>query len=179
MSKSLLSDAIRIHCPCVDSPADAPPPNEGDLSTAAFEADQEDEEQTRRVFDPFHPRAKYSLHPIGYLYFCQECQAIRCPRCVQEEIVSAFCPMCFFEVPLTSIKADGNRHITPLNHAHESRCVRNCFQCPICFSGLHAFANDESQGAPYTLNCTYCQWSSSEIDVEFEKATGIYGIFIL
>jgi len=111
MSKSLLSDAIRIHCPCADSPADAPPPNEDESSPTAFEGDQEDEQQTRRVFDPFHPRANYSLHPIGYLYFCQECQAIRCPRCVQEEIVSAFCPMCFFEVPLTSIKADGNRHV--------------------------------------------------------------------
>src|SRR5271155_4071356 len=104
MSKSFLKDPIRIHCPCADSPADAPPPTEEDeLSTTEDELD--------RVFDPTLPRAKYSLHPIGYLYFCQECQAIRCPRCVQEEIVSAFCPMCFFEVPLTSIKADGNRHV--------------------------------------------------------------------
>ena len=133
MSKSLLSDAIRIHCPCANSPADAPPPNEADSSTVAFEADQEDEEQTRRVFDPFHPRAKYSLHPIGYLYFCQECQAIRCPRCVQEEIVSAFCPMCFFEVPLTSIKADGNRHITPLI------ALMNLDVYGIAFSVLFAF----------------------------------------
>src|SRR5271170_314262 len=103
MSKSFLKDPIRIHCPCADSPADAPPPTEEDeLSTTGDELD--------RVFDPTLPRAKYSLHPLGYLYFCQECQAIRCPRCVQEEIVSAFCPMCLFEVPLTSIKADGNRY---------------------------------------------------------------------
>jgi len=104
MSKSPFKDAVRIHCPCADSPADAPPAAEA----AAAAADDGDE--TRRIFDPTQPRAKYSLHPLGYLYFCQECQAIRCPRCVQEEIVSAFCPMCLFEVPLTSIRADGNRY---------------------------------------------------------------------
>lgn len=103
MSKSPFKDAVRIHCPCADSPADAQPVDEN-----AGAADGDDAEETR-IFDPTQPRAKYSLHTLGYLYFCQECQSIRCPRCVQEEIVSAFCPMCLFEVPLTSIKADGNR----------------------------------------------------------------------
>jgi dynactin 4 len=37
------------------------------------------------------------------------------------------------------------------------------------------FPNEETQAAPYTLNCTYCQWSTSEIGVEFEKPTGIAG----
>jgi dynactin-4 len=41
------------------------------------------------------------------------------------------------------------------------------------------FPNEETQAAPYTLNCTYCQWSSSEIGVEFEKATGISGIPVI
>jgi len=104
MSQLLFKDAVRIHCPCADSPADAPPAEE------AAAADADGALETRRIFDPTQPRAKYSLHPLGYLYFCQECQAIRCPRCVQEEIVAAFCPMCLFEVPLTSIKADGNRY---------------------------------------------------------------------
>lgn len=102
MSKSFLKDPIRIHCPCADSPADAPIPTAEDEASTP-------EDTVDRIFDPTLARAKYSLHPLGYLYFCQECQAIRCPRCVQEEIVSAFCPMCLFEVPLTSIKADGNR----------------------------------------------------------------------
>jgi dynactin 4 len=104
MSKPFLKDPVRIHCPCADSPADAPPSSAEEFPSAALE-----EPEIRRIFDPSVSRAKYSLHPLGYLYFCQECQAIRCPRCVQEEIVSAFCPMCLFEVPLTSIKADGNR----------------------------------------------------------------------
>jgi hypothetical protein len=114
MSKSFYKDPIRIHCPCADSPADAPPPQaEDEFSTPSAE---DAPEQVRRIFDPSVTRARYSLHPLAYLYFCQECQAIRCPRCVQEEIVSAFCPMCLFEVPLTSIKADGNRYadINPL-----------------------------------------------------------------
>ena len=108
MSKSLLKDPIRIHCPCADSPADAPPP-QGEEEVLDITTD-DSSEPTGQIFDPTLPRANYSLHPLGYLYFCQECQAIRCPRCVQEEIVSAFCPMCLFEVPLTSIKADGNRY---------------------------------------------------------------------
>jgi hypothetical protein len=106
MSKSFHKNPVRIHCPCADSPADAPLPQDDDAATPA------PEEQARRIFNPTLPRAQYSLHPLAYLYFCQECQAIRCPRCVQEEIVSAFCPMCLFEVPLTSIKADGNRFCT-------------------------------------------------------------------
>jgi dynactin 4 len=97
--------AVRIHCPCADSPADAPSIPEEDLSMA-----DDPSESTRRIFDPSLPRAEYSLHPLSDLYFCQECQSIRCPRCVQEEIISAFCPMCYFEVPLSSIKADGNRY---------------------------------------------------------------------
>ena len=169
MSKSILKDPIRIHCPCADSPADALPPTSDEATTPI-----EDDEQTRCIFDPTLPRAKYSLHPLGYLYFCQECQAIRCPRCIQEEIVSAFCPMCLFEVPLTSIKADGNRYLYS-QALFDNRCVRNCFQCPICFSGLSVFPNEETQAAPYTLNCMYCQWSSSEISIEFEKPTGISG----
>ena len=56
------------------------------------------------------------------------------------------------------------------------RCVRNCFQCPICFSGLSVFPNEETQAAPYTLNCMYCQWSTSDIGVEFDKPTGIAGM---
>jgi dynactin 4 len=107
MSKYSLKDPVCIYCPCADSPADAPRQTEDESSNISPEDSQE---PSRRIFDPTLPRAKYSLHPLGYLYFCQECQAIRCPRCVQEEIVSAFCPMCLFEVPLTSIKADGNRY---------------------------------------------------------------------
>jgi dynactin 4 len=98
---SPIKDAVRFHCPCADSPADAP------------QIEQiEDSSESRRVFDPSLPRSEYSLHTLSYLYFCQECQAIRCPRCIQEEIISVFCPMCLFEVPLSSIKADGNRYVS-------------------------------------------------------------------
>lgn len=107
MSRSFSKDPVRIHCPCADSPADAP--SSVTYSEPTSLSPDDNSNQARTIFDPTQPRAKYSLHALAYLYFCQECQAIRCPRCVQEEIVSAFCPMCLFEVPLTSIKADGNR----------------------------------------------------------------------
>jgi len=44
---------------------------------------------------------------------------------------------------------------------------------------LSVFPNEETQAAPYTLNCTYCQWSSTEIEIEFEKPTGISGISLV
>jgi hypothetical protein len=38
------------------------------------------------------------------------------------------------------------------------------------------FPNEDTQAAPFTLNCMYCQWSSMEIGLEFEKPTGIHGL---
>jgi dynactin-4 len=140
MSRSFNKDPVRIHCPCADSPADAPVSlTDRDSPPSSPEDAAEAADQTRRVFDPTDPRAKYSLHPLAYLYFCQECQAIRCPRCVQEEIVSAFCPMCLFEVPLTSIKADGNRStsLPPTNRAKYMLTIPDV--CGIVFSVRFVF----------------------------------------
>ena len=38
------------------------------------------------------------LYPLSRLYFCEDCHQIRCPSCVQDEIVSYYCPNCLFEV---------------------------------------------------------------------------------
>lgn len=38
------------------------------------------------------------LYPLSRLYFCEDCHHIRCPSCVQDEIVSYYCPNCLFEV---------------------------------------------------------------------------------
>jgi dynactin-4 len=40
------------------------------------------------------------------------------------------------------------------------------------------FPNEDTQAAPFSLNCMYCQWSSMEIGLEFEKPTGIHGIVL-
>lgn len=49
------------------------------------------------------------LYPLSRLYFCEDCHQIRCPSCVQDEIVSYYCPNCLFEVPTASVKSEKNR----------------------------------------------------------------------
>lgn len=75
-------------------------------STQAAATKLEDEEKT---FDPKAPRSAYSLWPIERLLFCDDCHQIRCPRCVQEEVMIWYCPSCLFEVPLFTVKSEGNR----------------------------------------------------------------------
>ena len=43
-------------------------------------------------------QASNYLYPLSRLYFCEDCHQIRCPSCVQDEIVSYYCPNCLFEV---------------------------------------------------------------------------------
>lgn len=40
----------------------------------------------------------FSLFPLSRLYFCEDCHQIRCPSCVQDEVISYYCPNCLFEV---------------------------------------------------------------------------------
>jgi len=93
-------------CSCNDSTAPKPfavTPRR--VSNSQPPADEE-EEQT---FNPHDPRANYSLYPIDRLLYCDECEAVRCPRCYAEEIFSWYCPSCLFEVPSSGVKSDGNR----------------------------------------------------------------------
>lgn len=90
-----------IQCSCSDQlPADAgtPWPTE--------QLDEDDE----RTFDPRAPRSNYSLYPLEYLLYCEDCQQIRCPKCVAEETVTYFCPNCLFEVPSSNLRSEGNRY---------------------------------------------------------------------
>ena len=90
-----------IQCPCSDPSTilrpDAASPTDAEL-------DDDD-----RTFDPRAPRSNYSLYPLEYLLYCEDCHQIRCPRCVAEEIVTYYCPNCLFEVPGSNIKSEGNR----------------------------------------------------------------------
>ncbi|KAL5116425.1 hypothetical protein ACEQ8H_005661 [Pleosporales sp. CAS-2024a] len=127
------------------------------------EADEED-----RTFDPRSPRANYALYPLEHLMYCEDCQQIRCPRCVIEETLNWYCPSCLFEVPSSVVKSDGNR------------CTRNCFNCPVCVSPLtvNSIENPEAPtatGGPYILACPYCHWSTVETGIAFDKHTGVYG----
>ncbi|KKA27909.1 hypothetical protein TD95_005398 [Thielaviopsis punctulata] len=162
-----------FQCPCSD-PSTLLHPNELAVGGAGSRHNPEDYDD-ERAFDPRAPRSNYSLFPLEYLMYCEDCQEIRCPRCVNEEIATYYCPNCIFEVPSSNIKSEGNR------------CTRSCFQCPVCVGTLVVTSlerNPErttadpaaaaSTGGPYVMNCTYCQWSSSEIGIEFEKSNGVY-----
>lgn len=58
---------------------------------------------------PDRPSASSSYHDLHSLYFCEECDAIKCERCVSTEISCYFCPHCLFEVPNASVRAELNR----------------------------------------------------------------------
>jgi dynactin-4 len=90
-----------IQCPCSSDHTDL---DHGDQ--IAQDAIENDDEHT---FDPRAPRSNYSLYPLEYLLYCEECQQIRCPKCVNEEIVTYFCPNCLFEVPSSNLRSEGNR----------------------------------------------------------------------
>ncbi|KAK3302775.1 dynactin subunit 4 [Chaetomium strumarium] len=159
-----------IQCPCSDSSMFGRP--SGPNSPTGAEGDEDD-----RTFDPRAPRSNYSLYPLEYLLYCEDCHQIRCPRCVSEEIVTYYCPNCLFEVPSSTIKSEGNR------------CTRSCFQCPVCIGplavttietkpdpGLLAATDNTAapHSGPYALTCSYCNWSSTEVGIKFDKPNSIH-----
>jgi len=66
-------------------------------------------EDPQASLPPSYPSSSSSYHPLPSLYFCEECDAIRCNLCVGIEIASYFCPNCLFDVPSASVRADRNR----------------------------------------------------------------------
>ncbi|KAI1003411.1 hypothetical protein K3495_g4794 [Podosphaera aphanis] len=161
---------IPLGCPCSES-THLPRTLAADRVARAEEGpDEEDEEE--RTFDLRSPRSNFTLYPVEHLLYCEDCQQIRCPRCVLDEIVTWYCPNCLFEVPSSTVKSEGNR------------CTRSCFQCPICtaplaVSSLEPLAEGlgaklASPSGPYILNCTYCRWTTQEIGIYFEKPNGIF-----
>ncbi|RFU74979.1 dynactin subunit [Trichoderma arundinaceum] len=161
---SLSTPYTYIQCPCSDQTVFNP-------GGAASEP-----EEYERTFDPKAPRSNYSLYPLEYLLYCEDCQQIRCPRCVTEESVTYYCPNCLFEVPSSNLRSEGNR------------CTRSCYQCPVCIGPLQVGAiqpttdanllptqyQSNPNGGPYALFCQYCNWTSTEIGIEFERPSGIY-----
>jgi dynactin-4 len=88
-----------IQCPCSEQAAI----DRADSSPVDQASDEE------LTFDPRAPRSNFSLYPLEYLLYCEDCQQIRCPRCVNEETVTYFCPNCLFEVPSSNLRSEGNR----------------------------------------------------------------------
>ncbi|RDA92054.1 hypothetical protein CP533_0976 [Ophiocordyceps camponoti-saundersi (nom. inval.)] len=150
-----------IQCPCSDP----------SLNATADEASSP-QSDGERTFDPRAPRSSFSLYPLEYLLYCEDCQQIRCPRCVTDETVTYYCPSCLFEVPSSNLRSEGNR------------CTRSCYQCPVCIAPLqvssvrpspqqHDDGGDNHRG-PFALFCQYCSWSSRETGIEFDRAGGIH-----
>ncbi|CEH12361.1 Dynactin, subunit p62 [Ceraceosorus bombacis] len=114
-----------------------------------------------------------SFHQLSSLYFCEECDSIRCSLCVTVEPSSYFCPNCLFDTPLPSVKES------------RGRCDRSCFECPICQTALNLVGSDNEKGIdplhanasvgvpPYYLLCNVCKWDSKESSITFEKPTGL------
>ena len=90
---------IYISCPCT---------NIGASDGQALDAPDDDEEDNT-TFDPRSPRANFALSPLEHLLYCEDCQQIRCSRCINEEIVCWYCPNCLFEMPTSLVKSEGGR----------------------------------------------------------------------
>src|ERR1700722_19693750 len=78
-----MSPTVKYHCPCL-SASPVPPP-------------------------PHLPSSSHSFHLLHNLFFCEECDAVRCNRCVSVEVSGYYCPNCLFEVPSASVRAEKNR----------------------------------------------------------------------
>lgn len=115
-------------------------------------------------------------HLLASLYFCEECDALRCPDCVTSEVNIYFCPLCQFEVPSASVRAE------------QHTCARNCFLCPSCghtcssssdevfsraASSAAAEGQQQQQQPKYWLTCLSCKWSSKQVGITFDKPTGL------
>lgn len=105
--------SIFIACPCSDNIGQrvlsGPRKPSSTLETDCAEKEEEEED----AFDPRAARSTFSLFPLENLLFCADCNQVRCPRCVLEEIVCYFCPSCLFEVPSSTVKSEGNRWVPP------------------------------------------------------------------
>ena len=97
-----------ISCPCSDESSQSLTSQRAsrDLSQ---EGDLAAEEEEEKPFNPHHPRSNYSLFPPEYLFYCEECHDLKCPRCSTEEIVCWYCPSCLFETPSSMLRSEGNR----------------------------------------------------------------------
>jgi dynactin-4 len=168
-----MAPTIHYYCPCQSGESiQTPPPPHMASSSASF-------------------------HPLHSLFFCEECDAVRCNRCVAVEVSGYYCPNCLFEVPSASVRAEKNRWaiLTLLIRLlfTSTRCARNCFSCPICRSTLQVVASDPPDGGdgrpsvslsnvgepPFFLYCNHCRWDSAEVGITFEKPTGLAGAFPL
>ncbi|KAI8055059.1 dynactin p62 family-domain-containing protein [Syncephalis plumigaleata] len=172
---------IHYHCPCIVARV---VPGANSPSAILYTPVRNPQAEPVRDFDVEETpsAASFSAHPISQLYFCEDCNRIKCTRCLQDDIICYYCPNCLFEVPTASVKGEKNR------------CMRNCFQCPSCYNTLTVITGEvpatttakqatgtaaaaaaaaPASTAVYYLSCSTCRWDSREINLTFERPTGL------
>ncbi|KAL2827075.1 dynactin p62 family-domain-containing protein [Aspergillus cavernicola] len=159
-----------ISCPCANTPVPDPSrkrrsresPQKGSPEKPRPQP-QIDDDEDEQTFDPRSPRSNFSLYPPEQLLYCEDCHQIKCPRCITEEIVCAYCPNCLFETPNSLVRSEGNR------------CARNCFNCPACTAPLSVtlLENAGGESGPWVLSCGYCMWTTLDVGIKFDKPTNI------
>lgn len=87
-----MAPSVLYHCPCLSASAVPPPPH---LQSSSR-----------------------SFHPLHTLFFCEECDAVRCNRCVSVEVSSYYCPNCLFEVPSASVRSEKNRYVLERDYVY-------------------------------------------------------------
>ena len=134
---------VDVLCPCYESPADK------------LVGDEEEEQRNLSDdLDVQSQRVLFATHPLSHLYFCTDCHAIRCPRCVVEEVVVTYCGQCLLECDKIG------------------ECARGCAQCPVCCTAL-SLTRHRSSKEFYTLQCLNCSWSSTSVGLISEKPTHV------
>lgn len=87
-------------CPCSETNA---------TTTATGNRASQSDLDREQTFSPHDPRSAYSLYTLDHLLFCDDCNQIKCSKCVSDEIIHWYCPNCLFEVPGSVVRSDGNR----------------------------------------------------------------------
>lgn len=82
---------------------------------------------------------------LGALYFCPQCQALRCEECSDVRVKSKYCIRCMTDYS---------------ENPGQTRCLKNCFECPDCFSPVDVRSsdtvNEQGRGKQFFFKCVYC-----------------------
>lgn len=86
------------------------------------------------------------LHRLPDLYFCKDCRATRCINCSKMDIITKYCATCLTDYTSTS----------------DTRCRKNCVECPICKAALSVIQESQEKNEHGTRNiklvCKGCEY---------------------
>ncbi|KAK9448917.1 dynactin p62 family-domain-containing protein [Limtongia smithiae] len=180
---------LRIHCPCAEpiineSPTTTPSSSPARTQHSSVSPSPLPGIPPLPAADRELPPSLWSpsaLHALNNLYFCDTCMAVRCERCVIEEVVQVYCPSCFHVYHAdTGSTGEGTRGSRGGRVDDASFCTRNCLTCPLCVANLVMYSTETSTfNAEPTLylQCPHCLWDSRQTGssgVYFSKTSSLY-----